>query len=180
MFNFLSFQNGRFRMPEDKKKNALQVILQFSHCSCGCSHYYEDVDQLNHSKHALSKVCTLLECGCSHDWSLQLGHLNHLDRGEYNKAYLKLSRLVEALEPNTKMRARRRRGETCPFFHLRNFENHSVASFATCSSVPGSSKRCVALGTIVSSFVARNFSRASLFNSITSRSLSPTIRSVGA
>lgn len=50
----------------------------------------------------------------------------------------------------------------------RNFRNQSAATFATSSSVPGSSKRCVAPGTMTMPFSALSRLRARLFSSITS------------
>ena len=58
--------------------------------------------------------------------------------------------------------------------------NHSRASWATASSVPGSSKRCVAPGTISSFFSQRSCESASLFMRITGVSSPPTMSSVGA
>jgi class 3 adenylate cyclase len=58
--------------------------------------------------------------------------------------------------------------------------NQSLASCATFSSAPGSSKRCVAPGIIASFTSQRILSRACSFNSMTMSSLPPTMSRVGA
>jgi hypothetical protein len=72
---------------------------------------------------------------------------------------------------------------TFPSFKLVYFRcsrNHVVASFATSSIFPVSSKRCVAPGTISSFFSADTFTIAFLFKSITTVSLPPTMKRLGA
>src|SRR5258705_675326 len=66
------------------------------------------------------------------------------------------------------------------FSQVRCCSNQSRASSATWSRVPGSSKRCVAPGTITSCFSQRSCARAAWFSAMTWTSLPPTINRVGA
>src|SRR6516225_459809 len=59
-------------------------------------------------------------------------------------------------------------------------ENQSLACSTTASSVPGSSKRCVAPGTTTSFFAQRSSTSAARLSASTSTSSPPTISNVGA